>query len=423
MLSSLLGGNKSASSSNNNNEQQQQQQKHEDNSMVHYFNNAGQAVLSDKVQKVGIDCVKAPPWISHPRSVDSQQNVRELFASLIGSSSDNIAILPSTAFAISMAAKNILKMNNNENETHSRTKILLIQDQYDSAIYPWQQGTADIPMEFDIIPHPSYDSGDWTTMIFERLQQDNDSIGCVCIPPLHWSDGTIIDIDAITKLCHTKNIPLIVDATQAVGIYPIQIHPDYPPTMLCSSSHKWMRGPSGVCLAYIHPTVYNTWQPLDYHGRGIDLPETWTCSRNALSPTGYPLSYYKNARKFDSGGKANSILLPMLEQSLKEVLELGDLTTIQQQLKQVMQPLLDYVENGEGAAHYYISTKEPRSYHIIGVMSKTKTPTELLEIQDQLASRRIYVAVRCGGFRISPHITTTTPDNVQALVKGLQELS
>ena len=215
---------------------------------------------------------------------------------------------------------------------------------------------------------------------------------------------------------------MIIDATQAVGIYPIRIDPKYPPTLLCSSSHKWLRGPSGVCLAYISPKGYEIWQPLDYHGRGIDLPETWTVSRNALSPTGYPLTYYKDARKFDAGGKANSILLPMLEQSLTEVLELGDSTKIQLRLQQLMEPLFDYVSRN--TEKYYISDPQNRAYHIIGVIAKNKTPTELLEIQQTLQSKyKVLVAVRCGGFRISPYITTTTPQDVEALIKGLQELS
>ena len=215
---------------------------------------------------------------------------------------------------------------------------------------------------------------------------------------------------------------MIIDATQAVGIMPVKIDPKYPPTFLCSSSHKWLRGPSGVCLAYINPTLQDKWQPLDYHGRGVSSPETWTVSRNALSPTGYPLTYYTDARKFDAGGKANSILLPMLERSLSEVLELGDLPKIQIRLKQLMEPLFDYVS--KNSDKYYISEPQNRAYHIIGLIAKNKTPTELIEIQQTLQNKyKVLVAVRCGGFRISPYIKTTTPKDVGALIKGLQELS
>jgi selenocysteine lyase/cysteine desulfurase len=154
----------------------------------------------------------------------------------------------------------------------------------------------------------------------------------------------------------------------------------------------------------------------------MDLPETWTVSRNALSPVGYPMSYYRDARKFDAGGKANSILLPMLERSVEEVLQLGDLTDIQLRLQRLMGPLFDYVAK-DTDGRYYISSPQDRAYHIIGLIAKNKTPTELIGIQNLLQSNyKVLVAVRCGGIRISPYVNTTK-DDVDALIWGLQELS
>jgi selenocysteine lyase/cysteine desulfurase len=50
-----------------------------------------------------------PPWDINVE-VD-RKRIRELFASFIGTDSSNIAITPCTAFAITLAARNILVRN------------------------------------------------------------------------------------------------------------------------------------------------------------------------------------------------------------------------------------------------------------------------------------------------------------------------
>ena len=171
----------------------------DNNNDLHYFNNAGQAVLSSKVKQIGCHMMEEPPWSSHPQSMKSQQHVRDLFAHLIGAeSSTSIAIFPSTAFAITLAATNIIRIEkekekNGQQSTEGKTtkkkkKILILQDQYDSAIYPWQQPGGvvvqdeDGLFEFDIIDHPTTEDQDWTSMIVERLtNQDNNNILLYCI--------------------------------------------------------------------------------------------------------------------------------------------------------------------------------------------------------------------------------------------------
>ena len=147
-----------------------------DNDDIHYFNNAGQAVLSSQVKQIGRHMIEEPPWISHPQSMKNEQHVRELFASLIQAEASNIAIFPSTAFAITLAATNIIRIEREQKEqseqstegkkTTKKKKILILQDQYDSAIYPWQQPGGVVQdedgglFELAIIGHPTTEDQD-----------------------------------------------------------------------------------------------------------------------------------------------------------------------------------------------------------------------------------------------------------------------
>ena len=136
-----------------------------------------------------------------------------------------------------------------------------------------------------------------------------------------------------------------------------------------------------------------------------------------MGPHGYPETYYGDARKFDSGGKANPLLLPMLRQAMEEV-SLIDTAELQLALKVLMNPLMVWApKNG------YIVKSDPRAYHIIGLIPKEKTPEEMLKIARKLLEEKgVILAVRCGGFRVSTYLTNT-PKDIEKLIEGLEDLS
>ena len=159
---------------------------------------------------------------------------------------------------------------------------------------------------------------------------------------------------------------------------------------------------------------------MDFHGRGRNFeagPASWDVSKNEMGPHGYPETYYGDARKFDSGGKANPLLLPLLRKAMEEITSI-DAAKAQSQLKVMMQPLLDWA-----AGNGYSVKTGPRAYHLIGLVPNEKTPEEMIEIAKRLAAEKgVILAVRCGGFRVSPYLTNT-PNDVEKLIEGLKELS
>lgn len=177
--------------------------------MVVYLNNAGQSELSPEVKAAGMAAVQRPPW--EPHGSDDQGRIRELFASLIEAEATDIAIMPCTAFAITLAARNIQRTIL---QSRGTGKILLLQDQFNSAVYPWQQICEESKgsVSLEIVPHPTVgQEGGWTQAILDRL---NGNVLATCLPPLHWSNGALIDLETIGVACRQHGVALIVDATQ-----------------------------------------------------------------------------------------------------------------------------------------------------------------------------------------------------------------
>ena len=142
--------------------------------------------------------------------------IREMFAFLIGCSDPlDIAITPNTAYAISLAAANIERSLEAKIAPGNKVRrVVLLQDQFPSAVYPWQQlcENSNGAVVLDIVPYPGTDANcGWTESILRRLDSD---VVATCLPPLHWSNGAIIDLEAVSLACQKIGIPLIVDATQ-----------------------------------------------------------------------------------------------------------------------------------------------------------------------------------------------------------------
>ena len=192
--------------------------------MVINLNNAGQAQLTLEVQAAGIAAIQRPPWETYD---DDQHRIREMFASLIEAEdgdSSRIAIMPSTAFAITLAARNIQRtVLTSSSKNGSSRKILLLQDQFNSAVYPWQQicEDSDGSLSLEIVPHVQpHQEGGWTQAILDRIDE---SLVVACLPPLHWSNGALIDLEQVGIACRKHNVTLVVDATQGECAYVFSI--------------------------------------------------------------------------------------------------------------------------------------------------------------------------------------------------------
>jgi selenocysteine lyase/cysteine desulfurase len=163
---------------------------------VVYLNNAAQARLLPEVQAAGVNAVTRPAW--EMSGAPDQSRIRQLFASIIQAEETDISIMPSTAFAITLAAKNIHK------HAKQSGKILILQDQFCSAIYPWQDlcDSSNGNLTLEIVPYPEKGQT-WTKGVLDRL---DDNVVATCLPPLHWADGALLDLGQISQVCRSKDI-------------------------------------------------------------------------------------------------------------------------------------------------------------------------------------------------------------------------
>ena len=109
---------------------------------VAYFNCAYMSPLMHKVVATGQQAVarKAQPWHITPADFFSTpERARQLFARLINAQADDIAMVPACSYGIATAARNL--------PVARGQKLMLLQDQFPSNVYPWLELAAQRPRD------------------------------------------------------------------------------------------------------------------------------------------------------------------------------------------------------------------------------------------------------------------------------------
>lgn len=383
---------------------------------VTYMNHSGKTPLPLSVQREGELAMKreSNPWDPQMSCTDS---IRSYFAQIIHASPADIAIVPSTGFAMTLFAKNIFRTSN-----RIRQRVLILQDEMSSEVYAWQESLSihdGREVDFIVVPHPTEQMEGWTDMVLKSLEENN--VDVCCLPQVHWSDGSFVDLKVIGRYCHEHDIRFIVDGTQSVGIMDLNVQEIMCDALACSV-HKWLLSPHGMSLVFINPRYHDIWLPLDQHerSRAAFQDEIYDALENKIGRKGYPNEFLSGARRFDSGGKKNPILEPMVCQGLKIVKSL-DFEQAQAYLRGITDKIL------EGGRRLGLDVQPgPRCGHIIGLrpssveMVQKLTPERMVSIASKLQKRGVFLAVRSGAFRISPYLTTTKED-VDRLIAILGE--
>ncbi|MDT8266398.1 aminotransferase class V-fold PLP-dependent enzyme, partial [Roseomonas sp. DSM 102946] len=117
-------------------------------------------------------------------------------------------------------------------------------------------------------------------------------LGVATLTPLHWCDGTPIDLDRVIPAVRRQGGAVVVDATQAVGVLPVDAG-RWRPDFLAFPTYKWVLGPYSLAFLYAAPERQSG-LPLEENGFNM--------------PGGHPAP---GAARYDRGERDDPVALPM----------------------------------------------------------------------------------------------------------------
>lgn len=344
---------------------------------ITYLNCAGMAPQLTSVTLAGKTAVnkKAQPWnISSKEWFEDPEVLRLLAATVMQTAITNVALIPSASYGISVAANNVWITKNKS--------IVLLDQQYPSNVYAWIALAEKTSAKIKTVSKEGYET--WTAALMDSI---DDHTGIVAIPNCHWIDGSLIDLEIISQKAKSVGAALVIDASQSLGAYPVNLE-KIKPDFLVSVGYKWLMGPYTQGYLYADPK---------YHQHGIPLEYSWLNRKGSEQFTSlvrYQPEYKAGARRFDFGEYSSFIAVPMAIKGLQQVLGWGV-----ENIRQTLQVLTDKI--ADEAMFCGLSVPQKRVGHFLGV----KIPVQIREeLQQKLLRENVYVSFRGDCMRVAPHL-------------------
>jgi selenocysteine lyase/cysteine desulfurase len=350
---------------------------------VAYFDCAKMSPLSRaaiEAGRLGLER-KAHPWeVRAEHFFDQSEEVRTLFARLIGARSDDVAIVPSVSYAMATVMANV--------PVAAGQKIVTLAEDFPSGILAARALAHRAEARVATVPRPG--EGDWTATLLEAI---DGGTALVVAPHTHWACGTMIDVEAIGRRCRSVGAALVLDTTQSTGALPLDlaaVDPDY----LVATSYKWLLGPYSLGFLYVAPR----------HQQGRPLEEAWIVRRNAhdfRSLSNYEEAFAAGAGRFDMGERANFALLPVAGAAIEQLLGWG--------VANVAETLASTTAAIEARLlERDVTAMAGRAPHFLSV----RFPGGLPEgIEERLAGANVHVSLRGERMRITPHLYNDEADS------------
>jgi selenocysteine lyase/cysteine desulfurase len=367
---------------------------------VHYLNAATMSPNLKSVEAAGIAglLLKSQPWrITQETFFTGVEAVRERAARLLHApDAQRIALIPSVSYGMATVAKNL--------RARAGQHILLVHEEFPSDVYAWEGVCRTQGLTVRTVRPPDAPEGRgrrWNERLLDALSPDT---ALLVISPVHWSDGTRFDLDALGRRCRDVGALFCIDATQCAGAYPLdlaQLRPD----ALVAGGYKWLMSAYGMGLAYFGPT---------FDG-GYPLEENWINrkgSENFRYLMDYTTEYRPGAARYGMGEQSNFIHVAMLEAALDQLLAWTP-AAVQDYCRALVRP---FAGTWQGLG-YWLEDESARASHLFGLRLPAGTSMERL--REELTRRNVYVSTRGTALRVSPHVYNDARD-LEVLTEALR---
>ena len=234
-----------------------------------HLNNAGAALMPQPV----IDTIQAHLALENQIGgyeaadavSDQIENAYASVAGLVGGSPENIAMVGNATIAISLALSSFdygpedVIITTNVDYSSNQIMLLNLAQRYGVKVHR----AADLP-----------EGGADPDSVRQLVRDHNPKLLLMSWIPTH--SGLVQDAVSVGEICRESGVPFLLDACQAVGQIPVDVH-RLNVDFLAATSRKFLRGPRGMGFLYVSSQMLNQGKaPLfpDTHGaRWSDVNE------------------------------------------------------------------------------------------------------------------------------------------------------
>jgi selenocysteine lyase/cysteine desulfurase len=206
------------------------------------------------------------------------------------------------------------------------------------------------------------------------------------IPAVASFSGYKLDIAEFAREAHAHDVPVLVDAFQATGTYPIDVkRADV--DFLVTGVYKWLLAPAGLAFLYVRP---------DHHALAPTTGGWYAAAdQGAFDPLDEPAP---DARRFQYGGPS-IVACVAATGAIELLLEVG-LANIERHNARLIERIATHARERK----WEIVTPESRASIIT-----FRVPDQAKALA-ACARENVVINPRLGGLRVSPHFYNTEAD-------------
>jgi selenocysteine lyase/cysteine desulfurase len=363
-----------------------------------YLNSAGQAPRLRAALAAGCECLQrsAQPWaVSLTDWLARPERVRVLAAELLRCQAATLALVPSVAYGMAVAARQLQPL--------AGQIVLALAGEHPSGLHVWQAQPAHLRLVSRAPPE------DWTDALLNAM---DDQLAVVVAPACHWHDGSLLDLQRVAAAARARGAALVVDATQALGVMALDLD-TLDADFVVAAGHKWLLGAPG--LAYLHVA--------ERHHGGQALEHSAWARAGGLAAAiveDCPPALISSAARFDGSGIYNHPALAMAEIGLAQLQAWG-IARVRHQLRSWQAELLVAL-SASALERWTVTAEAP---HLTLIAPPAADAAQSAALAQALLDQGIVVAARGAGIRVSPYLHNSSADALrlaQALAPAWKRL-
>lgn len=263
-----------------------------DSGVIH-FNNAGQAPIPD------VNLETAVHWLHrfHREGASCSmegwsliERARERLAAFLGADTEELALVQTTASAISQAAFGIPLQADDE--------ILTWDQEYPSNFYPWRIAAERSGARLIQVP-----SDGWLTPAARLLEWVTPRTKVIAVSWVQYQTGAVTDLQALSKALKGRDLWLVADVIQGVGVRPFHFH-DSGFDLVCGGAHKWLCSGYGVGFMAVRKERLAQLRLLEFGAMTYGNPDT---------PKSFTIEPKPTAARFEPGSKSMIEAIAMMK--------------------------------------------------------------------------------------------------------------
>jgi cysteine desulfurase/selenocysteine lyase len=353
-----------------------------------YLNAAAQGPLPRVALRAAgqaLEWKKFPHTIPDSVYFDLPNRIRTSLAKLIGGAPQEIAITTGTSSGLAAVAWGLNWRPGDE--------VLIARGEFPAHFTTWLPMQASGQLKVIVVePRGRFlTADDLIAHIGPRTRLVSTSL-------VRFDDGVRLDAAKLARACHDAAAHLIIDMAQCVGALPIDVRA-LGADFVTASGYKWLLSPYGTGFFWARADLIEQMRAGPFYWMALEDAEKF----HTLSAGVYNLA--KGARRWDSPETASFTNLAAMDASLALLLRIGVEAVWEhtQRLTAMMIARLPrdrYVLASPGSA-------DARGPYACVAARKPEMTAQLFE---RLRAARVFVSLREGALRISPHLYNSERD-------------